>query len=444
MSAKYLLIKEKIKKFKKKIKIDGDKSISIRSLLLASQAVGVSKAKNLLKSEDVFSAINCLRTLGIKIILKNNTCFIEGRGINGFRFRKNITLDAGNSGTVGRLILPLIIKSPYKIKIKGDKSLSRRDFSRVTQPLNNIGINFFPTKKKNLPLYLKGSNFLRPIKYIERLGSAQCKTCIMLACLNTPGEIEIFAKKSRNHTELMYKSLNIPISIKVGKKFDLIKVSSPKKINSFKINIPGDISSSAFFIVLTILTNDSYLILSHINLNSSRLGIIKILNKMGANIKLKNIKNYNGERCGDIHVKSTKNLKSINCPTSLNSSAIDEFLIIFLVAAKANGVSFFKNLSELNQKESPRLKLGSKILNMMGVKTKLTKNSIKIYGNPNLSLKKKYELKNYYKDHRVMALCTIAALTLGGEWKVYNPDSIKTSFPSFLKILKKNLGAKIH
>ena len=165
---------------------------------------------------------------------------------------------------------------------------------------------------------------------------------------------------------------------------------------------------------------------------------------MGANIKLKNIKKYSGERCGDIHVKSTKELKSIICPPSLNSSAIDEFLIIFLVAAKANGVSYFKNLSELNQKESPRLQLGSKILNMIGIKTKLTKSSIKIYGNPNLNLTKKYKLKNYLKDHRVMALCTIAALTLGGKWKVYNPDSIKTSFPSFLKILKKNLGAKIN
>ena len=444
MSAKYLVIKEKIKNFKKKIRVDGDKSISIRSLLLASQAIGVSKAKNLLKSEDVLSAINCLRSLGIKIMFKNNTCFVEGRGINGFKFRKNITLDAGNSGTVGRLILPLIIKTPYKIKIIGDKSLSRRDFSRVTKPLNNIGVNFFPAKKKNLPLYLKGSNFLRPIKYVENLGSAQCKTSIMLACLNTPGEIKILAKKSRNHTELMYKNLNIPISIKIGKRFDLIKVSSPKKINSFKINIPGDISSSAFFIVLTLLSKNSQLVLRHINLNPSRLGIIKILNKMGANIKLKNIKKNTGERCGDIHVKSAKNLKSIICPPSLNSSAIDEFLIIFLVAAKAKGVSYFKNLSELNQKESPRLQFGSKILNMIGIKTKLTKSSIKIYGNPNLNLKKKYKLKNYLKDHRIMALCTIAALTLGGKWKVYNPDSIKTSFPSFLKILKKNLGAKIN
>ena len=161
-------------------------------------------------------------------------------------------------------------------------------------------------------------------------------------------------------------------------------------------------------------------------------------------IKLKNVINYNGENCGDIHVKSVKNFKSINCPSYLNSSAIDEFLIIFLVAAKAKGISYFKHLSELNQKESPRLKLGSKILNMMGIKTKLTKSSIKIYGNPSLELNKNYQIKNYFKDHRIMALCTIAALTLGGNWKIYDPESIKTSFPSFLKILKNTLGAKIN
>ena len=164
---------------------------------------------------------------------------------------------------------------------------------------------------------------------------------------------------------------------------------------------------------------------------------------MGAKIKTKNIKNYNGEKCGDIYVKSVQNLKGINCPSSLNSSAIDEFLIIFLVACKAKGISYFKNLSELDQKESPRLKLGSKILNMMGIKTKLTKSSIKIYGNPNLSLNKNFVIKNYLKDHRIMALCTIAALTLGGNWKIFDPKSIQTSFPSFFKILKENFKAKI-
>ncbi len=166
-----------------------------------------------------------------------------------------------------------------------------------------------------------------------------------------------------------------------------------------------------------------------------------ILNKMGARIVFKNKRNYKGEKIADIHVKSAKSLKSIKCPTKYNSSAIDEFLIIFLVAAKSKGVSYFKDLSELNKKESQRLKLGSKILNKIGIKTKLTNNSIKIYGDPNLDLKKNYEIKNFFKDHRVFMMSAIAALAFGGKWKIHNSDSIKTSFPSFLKLIK-HLGGK--
>ena len=139
----------------------------------------------------------------------------------------------------------------------------------------------------------------------------------------------------------------------------------------------------------------------------------------------------------DILVKSPKKLKSIKCPSKLNSKAIDEFLIIFLIAAKANGTSYFNNLEELNKKESPRLKWGSKILRMMGIKTITTKNSIKIFGNPKLKIDKKIEIKNYLKDHRVFMTSTIAALSFGGEWHIHDKDSIKTSFPTFLKIIKK-------
>ncbi len=441
-SNKYLQVTSKVKKFKKILEVDGDKSISIRWLLLASQSIGVSKAKNLLKSGDVLSAIECLKKLGIKVILSNDNCAVYGRGINGFKFKKNIVLNAGNSGTVGRLILPLLIRSPYKIKIIGDKSLSKRDFLRVIEPLREIGVEFFPKSKGKLPISILGSNYLRPINYYEERGSAQCKTCIMLASLNTPGEMKICAKSSRNHTELMFNYLNMPISVKKKDKIDLIKTSSPKRINAFNIDIPGDISSGAFFIALTLLSKDSELILKNINLNPSRLGILKILNKMGAKIKLKNVKSNKGEKCGDIIVKSNSKLNAINCPSSLNSSAIDEFLIIFLIAAKSKGVSYFKDLSELNKKESPRLKLGSKILNMIGVKTKVTNDSIKIYGNPNINLRKEYKIKNYLKDHRIMAMCTIASLTLGGNWKIYDPDSINTSFPSFLKILKNDFKVK--
>ena len=158
---------------------------------------------------------------------------------------------------------------------------------------------------------------------------------------------------------------------------------------------------------------------------------------MGVIILFKNQKLYKGEKIADIEVISPKSIKPINCPTKFNSGAIDEFLIIFLVAAKANGVSYFRGLAELNQKESPRLKWGEHILNQIGIKTVTTKDSIKIFGNPELNVTKKITIKNYLKDHRVFMTSVIAALSFGGEWKIDDKDSIKTSFPNFLKILKK-------
>ncbi len=441
--AKPIFINKKINDFKKKINVSGDKSLSIRWALLASQAIGKSRAYNLLKSEDIFSTLKCLKKLGVKIKFKNNICEIIGNGLNGFSFKKNLTLNAGNSGTLARLILGLLIKSPFKIKLVGDPSLSKRDFSRVIIPLEKFGVNFYPKNRFKLPLYISGSDFLRPITYHEKKGSAQCKSSVMLAALNTNGKTVIKAKKSRDHTEILFKYLKIPIKIKNRRNQDLIEVLGKKNFKSFNYNIPSDISSSAFFIVLTLLSKKSSLVIKNVNINPSRTGLVSILNKMGAKIIFKNKKKYNGEKIADIFVKSAKKLNAIKCPTKYNSSAIDEFLIIFIVAAKAKGISYFKDLSELNQKESPRLKIASKILNMIGVKTKLTNHSIKIFGRPNLNLEKNYKIKNYLKDHRVFMMSTIAALTLGGNWKIYDPDSIKTSFPSFLKTIKK-LGAKIN
>ena len=434
---KFLEINKKIKSFNKKISIEGDKSLSIRWALIASQATGKSRAYKLLKSDDVLSTINCLKKLGVKVNFKNNYCEIIGKGLNSYNYKNNLTLNAGNSGTLGRLILGLLAHSKKKIKIIGDKSLSKRDFSRVIKPLENFGAKFYPNQKKKLPLSIIGSEITKPINYIENKGSAQCKSSVMLAALNTSGITSIKAKKSRNHTELLFQYLKIPIKIKKTKKFDHIKIKGKKEIHSFNYTVPADISSSAFFIVLTALSNNSKLLIKNVNINSSRTGVIKILKKMGVKISLKNKKNYKGEKISDIFVKSSKKIKSINCPPSLNASAIDEFLIIFLVAARANGVSYFRELSELNQKESPRLKWGSKILNMMGVKTELTNHSIKIYGEPKLKLIKPIIIKKYLKDHRVFMMSTIAALTCGGKWQIHDLDSIKTSFPSFLKIIKK-------
>ena len=430
-----VILKNKIKKFNKKISVTGDKSISIRWVLLSSLAKGVSKAQNLLISEDVLAAIEAIKKLGIKVSFKKETCKIYGMGIDGYRYKKNLTLDAKNSGTLGRLLLGLLINTHLPKKLIGDKSLSKRDFKRVCDPLSKFGARFKLHNKKNLPLTITGSNNLKPFKYLEKRGSAQCKTAVIFGGMRTSGTTYIKSKKSRNHTELLCKYLNLPITLKNNKKYDIITIKKVKKIKPLNYKIPSDISSSAFFIVLTALSKDSKLIIKNVNINPSRIGIITILKKMGVSIVFKDIKNYKGEKIANIQIKSSNSLKPINCPTSLNSSAIDEFLIIFLVAAKAKGVSYFKDLAELNQKESPRLKWGEKILNKMGIKTITTNNSIKIFGNPKLEINKKIIIKDYLKDHRVFMTSVIAALVFGGTWNIHDKDSIKTSFPTFLNII---------
>ena len=437
----FVRIKKKVNGFNKSLSIDGDKSLSIRWALLSSQSLKKCKSSNLLLSEDVCSTLNCLKKLGVKIKISKKFCEIIGLGLNGFKYKDNLILDAGNSGTLGRLVLGLLVHSKKEIKLKGDKSLSKRDFLRVIKPLERFGAKFDSNFGK-LPIKIQGTNYSKPIKYYENKGSAQCKSAVMFAALNTEGETIIKAKKSRNHSELLFKYLKLPIKVIKRKKYDIIKIKGKHKIPALNYKIPSDISSAAFFIVLTTLVKNSKLKIKDVNINPSRMGILYILKLMGVKISKINIRSYKGEKIADLVIKSTNKIKPINCPISLNSSAIDEFLLIFLVAAKANGISYFKNLSELNQKESPRLKWGSKILNKIGVKNIINKSSIKIYGNPNLKINKKIIIKNFLKDHRVFMTSVIAALSFGGDWQIFDKKSINTSFPSFLKKVDQ-LGANI-
>ena len=311
----------------------------------------------------------------------------------------------------------------------------------MIKPLEKFGAKFNSNNGK-LPIKIQGTDYTKPISYFENKGSAQCKSSVMLAALNTSGETIIKAKKSRDHSELLFKHLKLPIKVIKRKKHDIIKIKGKHKIPALNYKIPSDMSSAAFFIVLTALGKNSQLKIKNININPSRMGVFYILKLMGIRISKFNIRTYKGEKIADLIIKSTNKIKPINCPIKYNSSAIDEFLLIFLVAAKAKGVSYFKNLSELNQKESPRLKWGSKILNKIGIKNITTKNSIKIYGNPNLKINKKIVIKNFLKDHRVFMTSVIAALSLGGEWKIFDKNSINTSFPSFLRKINQ-LGANI-
>ena len=224
-----------IKPYNKVLKIEGDKSLSIRWALLASQAKGKSKSLNLLKSEDVLNTLDCLKKLGTKIKLKKNICEINGLGLNGYKYKKNITLNAGNSGTLARLIMGLLIHTKNKIKIVGDKSLSKRDFYRITIPLEKFGAKF-KTNSGKLPIIIKGTNSPRSINYKETKGSAQCKSAVMLAALNTNGETIIRAKKSRDHSELLFKHLKLRIIVNKNKFYNTVNNNSEKR----NTNVKGD------------------------------------------------------------------------------------------------------------------------------------------------------------------------------------------------------------
>ena len=221
-------IKNKIKKFNKVLSIEGDKSLSIRWALIASQSEYKSKSINLLLSQDVINTLKCLRKLGVKIKIRKNFCEINGVGLNGFKYKKNLILDAGNSGTLGRLILGLLTHSNKTIKLKGDQSLSKRDFLRIIKPLKKFGAEFKSNFGK-LPITIKGTSDPHPIVFNETRGSAQVKSSVMLAALNTNGETIIKSKKSRNHSELLFKHLKLPIKVLKKRDYDLIKIKGKKK-----------------------------------------------------------------------------------------------------------------------------------------------------------------------------------------------------------------------
>ena len=441
---KIAYINEKIKEYNKKIYIPGDKSLSIRFVLLASQAIGKSSAYNLLKSEDVMNALKVIKKLGINYRIKKNICEIYGKGLGGFNFKSNTTINAGNSGTLARLIFGLLINSKSTVILKGDKSLSKRDFSRVILPMKKFGQNI-NSKNNKLPIKIKGTIYPTPINYIESKASAQVKSCILLAAMKTSGITNIKCIPSRDHTEKLYKYLKLPIKIKKEKKFELISFKGTKNYKAFNYTIPGDISSASFFIVLTLLTKNSKILIKNVNVNNSRTGIIDILKKMNGKIKIKNKKIYKGEEVADIECRYSPKLKGIKINPKMNSRAIDELPLIFCLAcAKAKGVSYAKNLGELRHKEQDRLKFVLKFLKMIGVKAIEKNNNLKIFGNPNLKLNQSYIIKNFMKDHRAFMLACVAALAFGGKkWVIHDVDSINTSFPNFISLLK-NLGAKIH
>ena len=435
-----VLVNKKIKKFNKNISVEGDKSISHRAFLISSQCIGPSILKGVLESEDVKNTINCLKKLGVKIIKKKDKYVVYGNGLGSFKTPKTKSLYAGNSGSLARMLLALIATNVnLKVKINGDSSLIKRDMKRIIDPLSKIGCNFYPKNKKTLPLTVEGTSMPLAQRHIESIGSAQVKSSILLAGLNTLGITVVEEKKiSRNHTENLLKAIKADITIKKNKDSNTIFLKGKKNLSGFNLSIPGDPSSASPFIALALLTPKSKLLIKNINCNPTRTGFIQILKKMNANIKIKNLKKKSEELIGDILVKSSI-LKPINCPKKLVPSAIDEFPLLFIISSLIKGVTKFSGISELRHKESDRIKTMEIGLNEIGIKTKSTSSSLKIFGNPNLELNK---ILNIYpkKDHRIAMSFFCLAQLINGNIKINNFETVNTSFSKFLVTMKK-IGA---
>jgi len=439
-----VLIKKQIRKYNKKIKIPADKSISLRALILASQCIGISKIKNLLESEDTINCIKVLKKLGVKIKKKNNIYLIYGNGLNSFKLKKKITkLYVGNSGTTARLLTGILSTQPGKFYLYGDKSMNKRDMSRVIEPLKKIGAFFYPKKNKKLPLIIEGTTLPLAQTHVENIGSAQTKSSILLAALNTPGVTKIEEKKvSRDHTEIFLKNISANINIKKLKTGNLISLKGQKNINSFHYKVSSDPSSAAFFIALTLLTPKSKLIIHNVLCNPTRTGFIKILQqKMNAKIKIKNVKKISNELVGTIVVKSSS-LKPITCPKKIVPSLIDELPLLFIIAALTPGISKFNEIAEATKKESNRIEEMRKILVQVGIKCKSTKSSMIIYGKKKLENINKTITVNTKNDHRICMSSVILSLVTGIKTKINNFETVNTSFPNFVS-LTRLLGGKI-
>ena len=431
-----VIVNSKIKPFKKTIKVDSDKSISIRSFLIGAIAQNISSAKNILESDDVLSAIKCLKKLGVKIKkIAKKEYLIFGKGLGSLRTKKNTTLNFGNSGTLARLLIGILTTTPnIQVNLRGDNSLNKRSMKKLISQMSKFGGIFIPNNRINFPLKMISSQMPVGINY-EAGVSAQLKSAVILAGLNAYGNTNIIERSfSRNHTEnILFKNKNI---IKIsGKSKKKIEIKGRKNLAPLKMNVPGDPSSAAFFVALTLLNKNSKLKISNVGLNPTRIGFYKLLKKHGAKIIFKNLKKENNEVKGDIHIVSSK-IKPIRASKDYYVNSTDEYPILFVIAALINGVSIFKGVSDLANKESNRIKEMQKILKQLNIKSLFKKDKIKIFGKGLISAEKKIISVPSLGDHRICMSSFILSILTGAKTKIKNFETVNTSSPSFLKIIK--------
>ena len=430
---------KKLPKFIGTINIPGDKSISHRALIIGSQATGIVKVSNLLESADVFSTMNALRKFGVHITKRGKDYHVYGLVVGGLR-EYNGTINCGNSGTTARLMMGLLSTYPITINFIGDKSLSKRPMARVINLLREFGANALPENKNTMPFKFLGSYVGLQNDQKLNVPSAQLKSAWCLAALNTKGISTLEERfETRDHTEIMLKYLNANIKVKKSKNKKIISIFGKTPIDAKDISVPGDISSAAFMIILALISKNSTVTIKNVLLNPTRTGVLDVLKKMKAKIKIKNKKTICGEIVGDIEAKSS-NLKATVVSEKMAPRLIDEYPILFIAACFAKGTSNFKGIEELRVKESDRIKSMEDGLKPLGVKISSTKSTAKITGTNSFKLNKQIKI-DAKGDHRIAMSFYVLSQVLNKSFKIKDFNYVKTSFPSFTKTinqLKKN------
>lgn len=416
---------QKINSLKGVLNLAGDKSISHRAVMFACLADGNSFIENCSESEDVNSTIKCFNELGCNIERANNFLKIIGKGFQNFSPPKN-ELDAGNSGTTTRLISGILAAQNFQSIIIGDESLSKRPMMRIVEPLKLMGANLEPSDNGTLPLKIFPSSNLKAIKYKLKVASAQVKSALILLAIHLDEEsIIIDPFDTRNHTELM-----LNIDIEKSDEGKIIRCSRKNYPKSFRMKIPSDISSAAFFIVAGLISENSEIIIKDVSLNPTRTGIVEILKMMGGKIEILNYKTECGEQVGDIKVASSK-LRNVEIPSEFIPNIIDEIPILSVAGLFAEGNFIIKNAKELRVKESDRIKSLCVNYRKIGIEVDEFEDGFELNGKPNDD----FVEFDSYNDHRIAMSFAVLSSNLKQGGCVKDFDCVKISNPKFLEQL---------
>lgn len=412
------MVIQKIKKAAGQIKVPGDKSISHRAVMLGSLANGVTEISGFLKGADCLSTIDCFRKMGIDIDINGENVTVHGNGLRGLKQPYEM-LYTGNSGTTTRLLCGILAGQNFDTSITGDASIQKRPMGRVVQPLSMMGAKI---ENEYCPLYITGTK-LHGIDYKMPVASAQVKTAIILAGLYADGETVIHEiEKSRDHTELMLSAMGADLTVD---NLD-ITVKPTNDLTAVNVDVPGDISSAAFFLVLGAIMPNSQITVTNVGINHTRTGIIDVLKDMGADITLENVHTSAGETVADITVRSSS-LKGTTVGGDIIPRLIDELPIIAVAAVFADGQTVIKDAQELKVKETNRIRAVVDEFNKCGIDITETDDGMIINGGKSIH---GADFKTY-GDHRMAMSLTVLAQLADGESTLDDSDCACVSYPTF-------------